>query len=427
MFVDKVSVLIKAGDGGDGIVSFRHEKFIDKGGPDGGDGGNGGNVILRASRNQNTLAAFRFQKEMTAEDGKAGFSRRKHGRRGKNLIVDVPVGTSVSNTDGQLLADLTEDQQEVIIAKGGRGGFGNAHFVSSTRQAPRVAEKGEAGDEFEAILELKMIADVGLVGLPNAGKSTLLSVVSNARPEIANYPFTTLKPNLGMVEVDKETNLLFADIPGLIEGASEGKGLGDDFLRHIERTLILVHLVDIYSDTVAEDYTTVQAELKAYRVDLTSRPQLVVLTKTDGLDDEIVQDKIQELRTVVPEAYDILAISSVSKTGIKPLLYAISSIVSAEKARLAIVEEAAGPEVPVLKLTNDEQAWNVIVQDGVYLVKGRKIERFAARTDFNDYHGQQRIRDIMKKMGIMHELVRQGIAPDSIIQIGNHANQTLKY
>src|SRR3989338_8609009 len=241
-FVDRVSVTFKAGDGGNGIVSFRREKFRAKGGPDGGDGGDGGDLVLTASRNQNTLANFRYQKLVKAAHGQNGGRSKRHGKSALDLEVPVPVGTAVINGE-QLLADLTSDGQRAVIAKGGKGGFGNAHFKSSTRQAPRVAEKGERGEQVEATLELKMIADVGIVGLPNAGKSTLLSVISNSKPEIANYPFTTLIPNLGVVRVGK-TSFVAADILGLIEGASKGKGLGFNFLRHIERTRVLVHLID---------------------------------------------------------------------------------------------------------------------------------------------------------------------------------------
>lgn len=416
MFIDKVNVSIKAGDGGNGMVSFRQEKFVDKGGPDGGDGGNGGNVVLVASRNQNTLAAFRFQKDIQAEPGKPGFRRKRHGRSGKALEVEVPVGTVVLDEDGTVLADLSHDGTQVVIAKGGRGGFGNAHFTSSTRQTPRVAEKGEPGEELAATLELKMIADVGLVGLPNAGKSTLLASISNARPEIANYPFTTLKPNLGMVPIDKTDNLLFADIPGLIEGASEGKGLGDEFLRHVERTAVLVHLIDIYNDSVAEAYKTIQAELKAYKIDLSGRPQLVALTKIEGVDDEIVADRLAELRTVVPKKTQLFAISAPTKAGIRELLFAADKLV--QKARAVRATTGPAPDaIPVLRIAN-EDSWTVRKADGVFLVTGRKIEKFAARTDFENEEGVRRLRDIMKKMGIMRKLTQEGIAPGDTILIG---------
>lgn len=417
MFVDKVKVSIKAGDGGNGVVSFRTEKFVDKGGPDGGDGGNGGNVVFVASRNQNTLAAFRFQKEIKAEPGKPGFSRKKHGRSGKDLEVAVPVGTAVVDKEGVMLADLVNDGDKAVIAKGGHGGFGNAHFVSSVRQAPRIAEKGEPGQELEATLELKMIADVGLVGLPNAGKSTLLSVISNARPEIANYPFTTLKPNLGMVDVDKENSLLFADIPGLIEGASEGKGLGDDFLRHVERTAVLVHLIDIYNDSVSEAYETIQSELKAYKVDLTKRPQIVALTKIEGMDQDIIDDRLEELKKIVPKKTELFAVSAPSHVGIKELLFAVNKKVLSERKKKAKIQPES-EEVPVLRL-NEGDSWKITkLPNGGFRVTGRKIEKFAARTDFDNEQGVLRIRDIMKKMGIMNKLNKEGIQPGDKVQIG---------
>jgi len=420
MFVDKVKVSIKAGDGGNGMVSFRQEKFVDKGGPDGGDGGDGGDVVFVASRNQNTLSAFRFQKDVIAESGKPGFKRRKHGKSGKDLEVMVPVGTVVMDEQGGILADLSFDGDKAIIAKGGRGGFGNAHFVSSVRQAPRIAEKGETGQGIEATLELKMIADVGLVGLPNAGKSTLLARISNARPEIANYPFTTLTPNLGVVDIDDDTTLLFADIPGLIEGASEGKGLGDEFLRHVERTAVLVHLIDIYNDSVAEAYKTVQNELEAYKVDLSKRPQLVVLSKIEGMDDEIVADKLTELKAMVPRKATLLAISSQSSAGIRELLFTVSKLVTKERAAQA-AKEPEPDTVPVLRI-NSEDSWKVTKTDNGFMVTGRKIERFAARTDFTNEHGVQRLRDIMKKMGIMHKLTKEGIEPGQTINIANHGS-----
>lgn len=416
MFVDTATVAIKAGNGGDGIISFRHEKYIDKGGPDGGDGGKGGDVVFVASRNENTLADFRFQKELRAQDGDPGGKRRKHGRSAPDLFVQVPVGTAIIATNGEVLADLAADGQRAIIAKGGLGGFGNAHFISSRRQAPRIAEKGEKGAELEARLELKMIADVGLVGLPNAGKSTLLSVISNAKPQIANYPFTTLIPNLGVVDIDGEASVLFADIPGLIEGAAEGKGLGDEFLRHVERTAVLVHLIDAYQEDVAATYKTIQDELAAYSSTLSDKPQIVVLTKIDGLDEEILKDEMNQLAAVVPEGTPLMAISAQSKQGLPELLRMVRRIVEAERAK-QITEESQDTGIPVLTLEGQEEdAWTVTKQeDGTYLVRGAKIDRFAARTHFNSEEGVQRLRDIMQKMGILHELVRQGINPGDMI------------
>jgi GTP-binding protein len=416
-FIDKATVVVQAGDGGNGVVSFRHEKFVDRGGPDGGDGGKGGDVIFMASRNQNTLASFRFQKELKATPGAAGSKRRKHGRNGADLLVAVPVGTMVINEDGTLLADLTEDGQRAVIARGGGGGFGNAHFVSSRRQAPRIAEKGEAGDLINAQLELKMIADVGLVGLPNAGKSTLLSVVSNAQPEIADYPFTTITPNLGVVDVDGEASLLFADIPGLIEGAAQGKGLGDEFLRHVERTAVLVHLVDAYEDDVARAYQTIQDELKEYKVDLSTKPQIVALTKVEGLDADIVKGQLAKLKKAAPKGALLCAISSQSRTGLTELLRTVRTLVEETRAKQVEAEPEAST-VPVLRLPDEALAWRVTHEKHFFFVTGKKIERFAARTDLESEESIRRLRDIMRKMGIVHELVRQGIAPDDRILIG---------
>lgn len=427
MFVDKVSVSVKAGDGGNGYVSFRHEKFIDKGGPDGGDGGKGGNVIFVASRNQNTLAAFRFQKDITAEDGKGGFKRNRRGKNGSSLEVPVPIGTSVYDDKGALLADLSVDGTRIVIARGGDGGFGNAHFVSSVRQAPRVAEKGEAGEEFEAILELKSIADVGLVGLPNAGKSTFLGAVSNAKPEIADYPFTTLKPNLGVVDLDAQTSFLVADIPGLIEGASLGKGLGDEFLRHIERTAVILHLIDAYSESVADAYATIQHELASYKVDLSAKPQIVALTKVEGLDSELIAMQIASITTVAPKETKIIAISAASGHGVKSLLHDLATMVATVReqetvsAPSALVTEAG---VPILTLQRDD-SWKIEPTKDGFVVTGRKIEKFARRTNFDDEHGVARIRDILKKMGIMRGLIKHGIMPGQTISIGKHG--TIEY
>ncbi len=415
MFVDKVDVSVTAGDGGNGYLGFRQEKFVDRGGPDGGDGGNGGDVVFVASRNQNTLATFRFQKQLLAEPGKGGFKQKMHGRSGQDLIVMIPVGTMVFNEAGELVADLAQDEQRAVIAKGGKGGFGNAHFVSSVRQAPKIAEKGEKGETFNLTLEMKMIADVGVVGLPNAGKSTLLGHVSNARPEIADYPFTTIRPNLGVVDIDESTSLLFADIPGLIEGASLGKGLGDEFLRHIERTRVLIHMIDAYGD-IESAYNTIQKELKDYKVDLTTRPQIVALNKIDGLTDEDVTAKLTILQALVPAETPLLAISASSGKGVKELLYEVKSI-CARRAEEVATELA--DEVPVLRLPETEDSWKVTREDDRYVVTGRKIERFAQRTDFESAAGEQRLRDIMRKMGIMHELSRQGIEPGQKIVIGN--------
>ncbi|HSX33648.1 MAG TPA: GTPase ObgE [Candidatus Saccharimonadales bacterium] len=419
-FVDKATVMVQAGDGGNGVVAWRHEKFVDKGGPDGGDGGNGGDVVLVASRNQNTLASFRFQKELVAESGAPGAKSKKHGKSASNLEVLVPVGTVAIDENGVILADMAEDGLKTVIAKGGKGGFGNAHFVSSRRQTPRIAEKGEPGEAHTVQLELKMIADVGLVGLPNAGKSTLLSVISNARPEIADYPFTTLTPNLGVVDIDKQGSLLFADIPGLIEGAASGKGLGDEFLRHVERTAMLLHLVDAYQDDIAAAYQTIQNELRAYKIDLSTRPQIVVLTKIEGLDGDIIKDQLTKLKKVAPKDTQFFAISASAKQGIPELLRATYQLVEDERIKERTAEAAvAAPAVPVLTLEDESDVWQVVREEDAYVVRGAKIERFALRTDFNNPAGVERLRDIMRKMGIMHELIRQGINPGDSVRISN--------
>lgn len=412
MFVDKVQVDIKAGDGGNGVVSFRHEKFIDRGGPDGGDGGNGGDVVLEASRNQNTLAAFRYKKRIFAEDGQDGSKQKKHGRSGRDLVIKVPLGTALMSLDGQLLADLQKDGQKAIVAHGGKGGYGNAHFISSTRQAPKLAEKGEKGQAMAAILELKMIADVGLVGLPNAGKSTFLAAVSHAKPEIADYPFTTIRPNLGVVDVTSSSSLLMADIPGLIEGASQGKGLGDEFLRHVERTSVLLHIIDCYNDDVVLAYKTIQQELKAYAVDLSKRPQLVALNKIDGLDPKIVASKRAALQAVLPKTRPLFTISGQSKEGVSELLYALNTMVEKQRQKAA----KATKELPVIRLET-EDTWRITETEKGLLISGQKIERFAARTDFGNFHAVARLRDIIRKMGIAKELKRRGVAPGDTITI----------
>lgn len=415
MFVDKTKVEVRGGNGGDGAVSFRHEKFIDRGGPDGGDGGNGGDVIVIGSRNQNTLATFRYQKELAAESGKSGSKQKKHGRSGKDLKVKVPIGTTITNEEGEEVADITIDGQEAIIAKGGRGGFGNAHFVSSRRQAPRVAEKGEPGEEFEATLELKMIAEVGLIGLPNAGKSTLLSRITNAKPEIANYAFTTIRPNLGVADISKQRSVLIADIPGLIEGASHGKGLGDEFLRHVERTKVLVHLIDAYQDNISNAYKIIRTELADYRIDLSKKPEIIAINKIDGLDNEIVQDLIKQIKKIAGAKTPIFAISASSGQGLKELVYNVGELVEKTVKK----EKTKKPQLPVISLPNTDSSWQIKKTKAGFVVTGKKIERFAMRTAFESDAGVERYRDIMRKMGIMHELERKGIEPDEAIIIGD--------
>ena len=435
MFCDTAKVSLKAGKGGDGAVSFRREIYINKGGPDGGNGGKGGSIIFVADKDTNTLIDFRFNPILTAEDGGNGSGTRSAGRSGKNLIVEVPIGTVVKR-DGKIIADLTHDREEAIIAKGGDGGFGNAHFKSSVRQTPIIAEVGEPGEEFEAELELKLLADVGLVGLPNAGKSTFLSIVSNAKPEIADYPFTTLTPNLGVATIDRH-DILIADIPGLIEGAAEGRGLGHAFLRHVDRTAVLLHLVDVYNNDAGEAYRIIRNELDKYS-DLKDRPEIVALTKCEGVDNEIIEMQSQAIREVNPNAY-IYSISAVSKKGVDDLLRALWQDIKIAKEKKQeqenstadiVLEDNANTKhqitkddikgVPVISLSSHElkNTWTVTRgDDGVFHVTGEKIEKFARRTDMGNYASVNRLRDILKKLGIRAELTNQGATQDSIIEI----------
>ncbi len=464
MFSDTAKVSLHAGKGGNGAVSFRREIYIPKGGPDGGDGGKGGDIVFKADKDTNTLIDFRFTPILTAEDGKNGSGTRSAGRSGKDLIVEVPVGTVVYKlsagpaAERVLLADLTYDGQTAVIAKGGDGGFGNAHFKSSVRQAPIIAEVGEPGEEFEAELELKLLADVGLVGLPNAGKSTFLSVVSNARPEIADYPFTTLTPQLGVATIDGK-DLLIADIPGLIEGASEGKGLGHDFLRHVDRTAVLLHLVDVYNNDAGEAYRTIRTELEKYS-DLAARPETVALTKCEGVDAEIIAMQTAAILAINPEA-KVFAISSAAHKGITELLRELKGVVESSasstfacgldssechtldsrenrpageplgvvrnihssESNQALMQAKADEALPTISLSPDavKTTWKVEKvesEDGVkFVVTGEKIEKFARRTDMNNYASVNRLRDILKKLGIRAELTNQGAEPTSIISI----------
>ncbi len=461
MFTDTAKVSLKAGKGGDGAVSFRREIYIPKGGPDGGDGGKGGDIVFKADKDTNTLIDFRFTPILTAEDGKNGSGTRSSGRAGKDLVVEVPIGTVVyklgaspattsmtpedSTGDSQvmspariMIADLTQDGQTAIIARGGDGGYGNAHFKSSVRQAPIIHELGEPGEEFEAELELKLLADVGLVGLPNAGKSTFLSVVSNARPEIADYPFTTLTPQLGVATIDGK-DLLIADIPGLIEGASEGKGLGHDFLRHVDRTAVLLHLVDVYSNDAGEAYKTIRGELEKYS-DLRDRPEIVALTKCEGVDAEIIAMQTASILAVNPKA-QVFAISSAAHKGITEVLRAcrhyvivtrdgsLAPVVTGRAPSISAVppisprddniSSADTSDLPTISLSPNttRSTWKVEKIDDKFIVTGEKIEKFARRTDFNNYESLNRLRDIMKKLGIRAELTSKGAEPDSIISI----------
>ncbi len=318
MFIDSAKIYVRSGKGGNGIIHWRREKFVPKGGPDGGNGGKGGDIIFRADIQLNTLLDFRYKKKCIANDGNLGEGSNKEGRSAESLIIKVPCGTIIKNTEtGEILADLTNDKEEIIIAKGGKGGKGNSEFATSTNQAPRICTPGEPGQEFHLELELKLLADVALVGFPNAGKSTLISKISAAKPKIADYPFTTLVPNLGMVYYAEEKSFVVADIPGLIEGAHEGKGLGIQFLKHIERTSVLLYLIDCTSETILEDFATLTKELKEFNKDLPKRPTVIALTKLDIADEEL-QKKLKSIK--FKKGIPIHYISAVTGEGIEELV-----------------------------------------------------------------------------------------------------------
>lgn len=413
MFIDKAIIKLKGGDGGRGMVSFRKEKYIDRGGPDGGDGGNGGSVIFIGDSNISTLLDLKQQHQIKAEDGGDGFRRNQHGKNGDNKIVYVPLGTEIYH-DNELIADIKLKGQEEVVAKGAEGGFGNAHFKSSTRQAPRVAEKGEPGEELEVRLELKTIADVGLVGLPNAGKSTFLSVVTNAKPEIADYQFTTLKPNIGIVKLKGGDGIAIADIPGLIEGAHQGKGLGDEFLKHVERTSVLLHLIDSTSDNILKDYQTIKNELKNYSgLDLNLKPQLVVLTKIDLADQEWLDYQIKILKKAGVDR--VLAISSSAHKNIDELTLSLADQVRELKQKQAEVEAESNSEddgdVPTLSLSQADMqdAWGVEqIGKKKFEISGDKMLLFVKKTDFENRFSVERLQDIFAKKGVMHKLAKLG-------------------
>lgn len=344
MFLDRVKIRVKAGNGGNGVTAFRREKFVPRGGPSGGDGGVGGDVWMESDEGLNTLLHLRYNPEHKAERGRHGEGSKRSGRDGESVVVRVPVGTQVFNAENQeLLFDFTEPGQRFLVAKGGKGGWGNAHFATPTRRAPKFHYTGRPGEEKELQLELKLIADVGLVGFPNAGKSTLISVISAAKPKIADYPFTTLEPNLGVVDMGDYKTFVVADIPGLIEGASEGAGLGDRFLRHVERTKLILHLVDVSSASgrdPAEDYEVINRELAKYSGDLAARPQIVVATKIDALDDP---ERLESLKKrAKKERKQFLAISSAANTGIKELVFAVAKALDELTQVESAVETVAG-------------------------------------------------------------------------------------
>ncbi|MFH1783344.1 MAG: GTPase ObgE [bacterium] len=410
MFIDKARIFVAAGAGGNGCVSFKREKYVPNGGPDGADGGKGGDVILKASHHLSTLVDFQYRPQYKADRGSHGKGRDKTGRDGEDLIVKIPVGTVVREVgNNNVIADLVTDGQEVVIARGGRGGKGNSRFKTNKRRAPRIAEKGEPGDEITVSLELKLIADVGLVGYPNAGKSTLLSRVSSAHPKIADYPFTTLTPQLGVVKIDEGSSFVLADIPGLIEGAHRGVGLGDDFLRHIERTRILVHIVDVTGydgKAPAVNFHAVTRELALYSKKLADKKQVIALNKTDILQDE---KTLAAFRRKV-KGYKIFPVSAVTGKGVKELLKHVYSMLGSIP-----VEEA---EVVSYKEYSYVPDFEVKKHRGVFVVKGKQVERLVAMTNMDEEESLRRMQRILVRIGVEEALVAQGIAQGDTVRIG---------
>jgi GTPase len=415
VFVDQIVIQVRGGDGGDGCVSFRREKYVPLGGPNGGNGGAGGDVYLRVDPHQNTLIRFAHQRRFDAESGENGQGSGKQGAGGADLYVDVPPGCIVRDVaSGDVLGDLTEPGQTLLVAKGGRGGRGNEAFKSPTRQAPRFAEKGAPGERRRIELELRLLADVGLVGKPNAGKSTLLSRISAARPKIADYPFTTLEPHLGVVQVDDVHSFVAADIPGLIEGAHEGAGLGHEFLRHVRRTRLLVHLLDGMSMDPVRDYEEISQELAAYDQDLAAKPQIVVVTKQDLPDSREMLPLVREaLGDQVPE---ILGISAVSGDGINELLHRIVG----ELAELS-EEDAHEPLYVFRPAEKDVRAFEIKdLGEGFYRVVGEEIERLAAMTDWSNQEAIERFERVLVARGISEALEKAGVTFGDTVRIGNY-------
>jgi GTP-binding protein len=414
-FVDQTTILVKAGDGGDGIVAFRKEKYIDKGGPSGGDGGHGGDVILRADNNLNTLQNLKFKQKFDGAPGGSGSKQNMHGRDGEHRVVRVPVGTQVFDEQMNLIADITEVGQEAVVAIGGRGGFGNAHFKSAKRQVPRVAEKGEPGDEKELSLELKLLADVGLVGMPNAGKSTFLGAVTRAKPKIADYPFTTLVPNLGIAMV-RDKGIVIADIPGLIAGASDGKGLGIQFLKHIERSRVILHLVDFWGDDPAKNYLTIRKELDKYSKLLAKKEEIIAFTKVESIDETEVKQKVSEFKKATKTKSEVMAISSMSGLGTEDLLKKISIKLekkAKKEADIKVEEEDLNTiRVPLKEKMGVKKPWDIKKDSNYYIISGEEIERFARRTDYSNAYSVERLYDILRKMRIYGRLERMGYEAD---------------
>ena len=422
MFADRAKIIIRSGKGGDGHVSFRRELFVPDGGPDGGDGGRGGDVIFEVDEGLNTLTDYRHRCKYKAQDGEEGGKRNCHGKSGQDIVLKVPEGTVIKDAaSGKVIADMSGENRRQVVLKGGKGGIGNQHFATATMQVPKYAKPGQPAQELEVLLELKVIADVGLVGFPNVGKSTLLSRVTNAQPKIANYHFTTLSPNLGVVDLDGD-GFVIADIPGLIEGASEGVGLGLDFLRHIERTKVIIHMVDAASvegrDPIADIYA-INKELEAYNPEIAARPQVIAANKIDALYEGADDDAITLLKEEFePEGIRVFPISAVSGAGIRDLLYAVSRMLKETEREPVVFEREYFPE-------DIEESLPYTVskspdEENVYLVEGPRIERMLGYTNLESEKGFDFFQKFMKDNGILDELEALGIQDGDTVRIYYH-------
>lgn len=420
MFIDRAQIFVRSGKGGDGAISFRREKFVPRGGPDGGDGGRGGNVILTAENRVRTLLRFRHERHFTAEAGGNGGANNRHGKNAKDIVIKVPIGTVVfEKGHDEPLVDLDREGMKVIIARGGRGGRGNAHYATPTRQTPRFAEKGEPGEEHELQLELKLLADVGLIGMPNAGKSTLLSRVSAATPKIADYPFTTLEPQLGVVGVG-ERSFVMADLPGLIEGAAHGRGKGIDFLRHAERSRVLLHIVDVSGGFAGEldpwqSFLTINREVALYGAGLEQLPMLVALNKVDlPSAEEYLPDVERDLQRA---GYRYFIISAVTGEGVEPLLYALDTILREQEEA---EEQTREEKLEHVVIRPERRGLEIhLIDEGLWEVTGSGIERLLAMTDLNNEEAVARLQRSLERMGVFAALRERGVKEGDTVRISN--------
>ena len=414
MFTDYTKIIIKSGDGGNGAISFRREKYVAAGGPDGGDGGKGGDVYFKVDKNKNTLIDFRYNKKYKAENGENGSGAKCNGKYGEDIYIGVPIGTVIKDAKtGKIVADLSEPEQIELVLKGGRGGKGNSHFATPTRQVPRFAQDGEKGDEKEIILELKLLADVGLLGYPNVGKSTFLSTVTDARPKIADYEFTTLEPNLGVVKTKNGESFVIADIPGIIEGASKGIGLGLQFLRHIERTRLLLHLIDVSGMSgrnPVEDYKAINNELEEYSKKLSERKQIIVATKIDSMQDEALLNELEKMAKT--NKINLFKISSVTGEGIADLL----EYVSKELKKLPR-EEIYDVEDKVVYTLEDEEKFKIERKDAKFVVTGKAVERLMGRVNIADNESLYYFHKELKNLGVDDKLKEMGVKDGDIVKI----------